>query len=107
MRSLLAPIPMSFMMEEADAKECLEVVVKKVVTRAAKRKAEAGAATAAEEARKRANGQARAAITSETSRPIPLRCAGWIQLPPCPPCLWCVLVQLQVGWRLTYLTCNG
>ena len=48
MRSLLAPIPMSFMMEEADAKECLEVVVKKVVTRAAKRKAEAVAAAAAE-----------------------------------------------------------
>ena len=76
------------MMEEADAKECLEVVVKKVVTRAAKRKAEAVAATAAEEARKRANDQARAARRAAiTSRPIPsVRWVGWTT-PACAPCL--------------------
>ena len=60
-RALLAPIPLPSLMDEEDAKYCLEYVADKVVTRAAKRKAEAAAAKAAEEARKMANGQAWAA----------------------------------------------
>ena len=48
-------------MDEADAKYVLKLVAEKVVTRAAKRKAEAEALAIIEEARKEAIGAARAA----------------------------------------------
>ena len=38
--ALIAPIPLPSLMDEEDAKYCLEYVADKVVTRAAKRKAE-------------------------------------------------------------------
>ena len=61
LRSLLAPLPLPSLMSESDAKDCLKYVEAKVYTRAAKRKLEAEAAAAAEEARKMACGAARRA----------------------------------------------
>ena len=55
-RALLAPMPLPSLMDEADAKNCLEYVADKVVTRAAKREAAAAAAAMVEEARKRERG---------------------------------------------------
>ena len=60
-RALLAPMPLPSFMNEEDAKFCLEQIAVKMVTRAAKREAEAEAVAAAEEARKMAIGAARAA----------------------------------------------
>ena len=46
LRALLAPMPMSMLMDEEDAKQCLELVAEKVEKRAAKREAEALEASA-------------------------------------------------------------
>lgn len=70
-RALLAPIPLPSFMNEEDAKFCLEQVATKMVTRADKRKAEAEAAAAAEEARKVAIGAARAAKRAAIATRLP------------------------------------
>ena len=61
LKALLAPFPLKCLMDIDDANDCLECVVDKVTTRAAKRKAEAAAAAAADEAAKVRIGEARAA----------------------------------------------
>ena len=60
LKALLMPFPFKGKMDSDDAKGCLEHVVDKVTTRAAKRKTEAAAAAAADEAAKR----------SELARPV-------------------------------------
>ena len=54
-------MPLASLMDEADAKDCLKHVEEKVLTRAAKRRAEAEAAAAANEARLVEMGAKRAA----------------------------------------------
>ena len=68
LRALLAPMPLPMLMDETDAKDCLEHVKDKVVTRAAKRKAAAVAAAAAIEARLMAHGAKRAAALQGQTR---------------------------------------
>ena len=77
-QSLLAPVPMSRLLTEPDAKRLLEHVVEKVTTRAEKRKHEAAITRSAEleaaaeqEARKVLRGAARAAKRAAiASRPV-------------------------------------
>ena len=61
MLSLILPNLVTGRMDIADAKECIECVASKVVTRATKRKQEVAAAAGVEEAQKVAVGRARAA----------------------------------------------
>ena len=78
LRAILAPMPLPSFMDAADAKDCLEYVKVKVVTRAAKRKAEAEAAAAAKEARLMKIGTKRAATRAAiAARPVKLtRCVS-------------------------------
>ena len=72
MVALLSPLPLADFMDESDAINSLKYVVDKVVTRAAKRKADAVAAAAAEEARLMEMGTQRAAKRAAiASRPGP------------------------------------
>ena len=71
LKALLMPFPFKGKMDSDDAKGCLEHVVDKVTTRAAKRKTEAAAAAAADEAAKVRIGEARAAKRAAiASRPV-------------------------------------
>ena len=78
LRAILAPMPLPSFMDAADAKDCLEYVKVKVVTRAAQRKAEAEAAAAAKEARLMKIGTKRAATRAAiAARPVKLtRCVS-------------------------------
>ena len=70
--SVVKPNSSSRFMDDSDAKDCLKYVADKVVTRAAKRQAEAEAAAEAEEARLREMGAKRAAKRAAiASRPGP------------------------------------
>ena len=66
-RAILAPMPLASLMDYADAKDCLDYVTDKVVTRAAKREAEAVAAAAAKEARLMEIGRKRAATRAKVA----------------------------------------
>ena len=74
LKALLMPFPFKGKMDSDDAKGCLEHVVDKVTTRAAKRKTEAAAAAAADDAARAAKvriGEARAAKRAAiASRPV-------------------------------------
>ena len=73
-KSLLAPMPMSMLMDEDDAKECLNFVVDKVMTRKRKADEEAAAAIAAKELAAQRAGAARAAKRAEiANRPVKTR----------------------------------
>ena len=61
-RGLLAPMPMSMLMDKEDAKLCLQLVSEKVVTRAAKRKLEAEALEAQKEEASKLLGEQRMAF---------------------------------------------
>ena len=70
-KSLLAPMPMSMLADEADAKDCLKLVLEKVVTRATKRKMEADALRAREEEEKKLAGAKRKAFRKKVAtRPV-------------------------------------
>ena len=71
MIGMLAPMPMPSLMDVDDAKECLNYVAKKVVTRAAKRKAEAEAAADAKNARLYEMGAKRAAKRAAIAARLP------------------------------------
>ena len=74
MKAILIPMPMPSLMDEEDANDVLDFVVKKVVARAKKRKAAADAAAAAEEARRVEKGAARAAKRARiAARPAPTK----------------------------------
>ena len=72
LRSLLSPMNLPYLMEHTDAKDLLNVVEKKVGTRAAKRKAAAEAAAACKNARLMERGAKRAATRANiAARPVP------------------------------------
>ena len=71
-KALLAPMPMPSLMDEDDAKDCLAFVKEKVLTRAAKRKADQAAAAERLERLQLAAGEARAAKRAAiAARPVP------------------------------------
>ena len=72
-KALLAPMPLASLMDEADAKDCLKHVEEKVLTRAAKRRAESEAAAAANEARLVEMGAKRAAKRAAIAARLPSR----------------------------------